>query len=149
MKIAVLGASGWIGSHIAQEAQARGHEVVAVVRDASRVEISDVEIRSFDLQDEAASLTTALSGVDAVIASIGGRALGNHDIVKSTATKLLDTLPNIGIERLLWVGGAGSLEVAPNVPLVTVPEFPAEHKNEALAQGEALEVFKQSNSEVN
>ena len=74
MKIAVLGASGWIGSHIAQEAKARGHEVVAVVRDASRVEISDVEVRSFDLQDEAASLTTALSGVDAVIASIGGRA---------------------------------------------------------------------------
>ncbi|CDU02553.1 Putative NADH-flavin reductase [Vibrio coralliirubri] len=149
MKIAVLGASGWIGSHIAQEAKARGHEVVAVVRDASRVEISDVEVRSFDLQDETASLTDAFSGVDAVIASIGGRALGNHDIVKSTATKLLDTLPSIGIERLLWVGGAGSLEVAPNVPLVTVPAFPAEHKNEALAQGEALEVFKQSNSEVN
>ncbi|CDU12446.1 NAD(P)-dependent oxidoreductase [Vibrio coralliirubri] len=149
MKIAVLGASGWIGSHIAQEAKARGHEVVAVVRDASRVEISDAEVRSFDLQDQAASLTTAFSGVDAVIASIGGRALGNHDIVKSTATKLLDTLPSIGIERLLWVGGAGSLEVAPNVPLVTVPAFPAEHKNEALAQGEALEVFKQSNSEVN
>ncbi|WP_086969365.1 NAD(P)-dependent oxidoreductase [Vibrio coralliirubri] len=149
MKIAVLGASGWIGSHIAQEAKARGHEVVAVVRNANRVEISDVEVRSFDLQDEAASLTTALSGVDAVIASIGGRALGNHDIVKNTAAKLLDTLPSIGIERLLWVGGAGSLEVAPNVPLVTVPAFPAEHKNEALAQGEALEVFKQSNSEVN
>ncbi|CDT51861.1 NAD(P)-dependent oxidoreductase [Vibrio coralliirubri] len=149
MKIAVLGASGWIGSHIAQEAKARGHEVVAVVRNASRVEISDVEVRSFDLQDEAASLTTAFSGVDAVIASIGGRALGNHDIVKNAAAKLLDTLPSIGIERLLWVGGAGSLEVAPNVPLVTVPAFPAEHKNEALAQGEALEVFKQSNSEVN
>ncbi|CAH7070281.1 NAD(P)-bd_dom domain-containing protein [Vibrio chagasii] len=149
MKIAVLGASGWIGSHVAQEAKARGHEVVAVVRDASHVKISDVEVRSFDLQDESASLATALSGVDAVIASIGGRALGNHDIVKSTAAKLLDTLPSIGIERLLWVGGAGSLEVAPNVPLVTVSEFPAEHKNEALAQGEALEVFKQSNSEVN
>ncbi|MEZ8677276.1 NAD(P)-dependent oxidoreductase [Vibrio splendidus] len=149
MKIAVLGASGWIGSHIAQEAQSRGHEVIAVVRDASRVEISDVEVRSFDLQDEAASLATAFSGVDAVIASIGGRALGNHDIVKNTAAKLLDTLPSIGIERLLWVGGAGSLEVAPNVPLVTVPDFPADYKNEALAQGEALEVFKQSNSKVN
>ncbi|PTP26979.1 NAD(P)-dependent oxidoreductase [Vibrio splendidus] len=149
MKIAVLGASGWIGSHIAQEAQARGHEVVAVVRDAIRVETQGIEVRSFDLQDEAANLANALSGVDAVIASIGGRALGNHDIVKSTATKLLDTLPSIGIERLLWVGGAGSLEVAPNVPLVTVPDFPADYKNEALAQGEALEVFKQSNSEVN
>ena len=128
MKIAVLGASGWIGSHIAQEAQSRGHEVVAVVRNASRVETKDIEVRSFDLQDEAANLSTAFSGVDAVIASIGGRALGNHDIVKNTATKLLETLPSIGIERLLWVGGAGSLEVAPNVPLVTVPDFPEEYK---------------------
>ncbi|WP_434568076.1 NAD(P)-dependent oxidoreductase [Vibrio chagasii] len=149
MKIAVLGASGWIGSHIAQEAQSRGHEVVAVVRDASRMETKDIEVRSFDLQGEAANLSTAFSGVDAVIASIGGRALGNHDIVKNTATKLLEKLPSIGIERLLWVGGAGSLEVAPNVPLVTVPDFPEEYKNEALAQGEALEVFKQSKSEVN
>ena len=142
MKIAVLGASGWIGRHIAQEAQFRGHEVVAVVRDASRVETKDIEVSSFDLQDDAANLSTAFSGVDAVIASIGGRALGNHDIVKNTATKLLETLPSIGIERLLWVGGAGSLEVAPNVPLVTVPDFPEEYKNEASAQGEALEVLE-------
>lgn len=149
MKIAVLGASGWIGSHIAQEAKSRGHDVIAVVRDASRVETSGVEVRTYDLQDDTANLSATLSGVDAVIASIGGRALGNHDIVKNTATQLLVTLPGVGINRLLWVGGAGSLEVAPNVPLVTVPDFPAEYKNEALAQSEALDVFKQSDSELN
>ena len=44
MKIAVLGASGWIGSHIAQEAQSRGHYVVAFVRDESRVETKDIEV---------------------------------------------------------------------------------------------------------
>ena len=49
----------------------------------------------------------------------------------------------------MWVGGAGSLEVASNVSLVTVPDFPEEYKNEALAQGEALEVLKKSKSEVN
>lgn len=48
----------------------------------------------------------------------------------------------------MWVGGAGSLEVAPNVALVTVPDFPEEYKAEALAQGEALKVFKESNSDV-
>lgn len=149
MKIAVLGASGWIGSHIAQEAKSRGHDVVAVVRDASRVETSGVEVRTYDLQDDTANLSATLSGVDAVIASIGGRALGNHDIVKNTATQLLVTLPGVGIDRLLWVGGAGSLEVAPNVPLVTVPDFPEEYKNEALPQSEALNVFKQSDSELN
>ncbi|MGF1753812.1 NAD(P)-dependent oxidoreductase [Vibrio makurazakiensis] len=149
MKIAVLGASGWIGNHIAIEAKSRGHEVVAVVRDPSRLELTDVEVRTVDLQDEEANLTDALANVDAVIASIGGRALGNHDIVGKTAEKLLNILPTINVERLLWVGGAGSLEVAPNVTLVSVPEFPEDYKNEALAQGEALKVFKQSDSNSN
>tara|TARA_B100001057_G_scaffold474074_1_gene539229 strand:+ start:951 stop:1145 length:195 start_codon:yes stop_codon:yes gene_type:complete len=54
----------------------------------------------------------------------------------------LETLPTIGIERLLWVSDAGSLEVASNVSLVTVPDFPEEYKNEASAQGEALEVLE-------
>ncbi|MBW3698252.1 NAD(P)-dependent oxidoreductase [Vibrio sp. T187] len=149
MKIAVLGASGWIGSHIAEEAKSRGHEVVALVRDPSRLEVADVEVRSFDLQDIQTGLAQAVTGVDAVIASIGGRAAGNHDIVKSTARELLAILPSTDANRLLWVGGAGSLEVAPNVKLVTIPEFPDEYKSESLAQDEALDVFKQSNSDVN
>ncbi len=37
MKVAILGASGWIGSHLAAEAKMRGHEVVAVVRDPAKV----------------------------------------------------------------------------------------------------------------
>ncbi|NOH98292.1 NAD(P)-dependent oxidoreductase [Vibrio sp. 99-70-13A1] len=149
MKIAVLGASGWIGSHIAQEAQSRGHEVVAVVRDPSRVELDNVEVRQLDLLSDVTNLSDVLFGVDAVIASIGGRAMGNHDIVNNTAKKLLASLPSLNIHRLLWVGGAGSLEVAPNIALVTVPDFPADYKNEALAQGEALETFKQSSNELN
>jgi len=149
MKIAVLGASGWIGNHIAQEAQSRGHEVIALVRDPSRLELSNVDVRTLNLLDAQLDLTQAISDVDAVIASVGGRAAGNHDIVKQTALKLLDALPAADVPRLLWVGGAGSLEVAPNVKLVTVPDFPEEYKGEALAQGEALEVFQESNSELN
>ncbi|EJN6830092.1 NAD(P)H-binding protein, partial [Vibrio cidicii] len=58
-------------------------------------------------------------------------------------------LPNAGVKRLLWVGGAGSLEVAPGVQLVTVPDFPAEYKDEALAQSQALQVFRNSDSPLN
>ncbi|MDK9758258.1 NAD(P)-dependent oxidoreductase, partial [Vibrio sp. D173a] len=146
MKIAVLGASGWIGSHIAKEAASRGHEVVAIVRDSSRIEQEGLEARTFDLLDPQAKINDVTSDIDVVIASIGGRALGNHELVKQSAEKLLSELPSG--RRLMWVGGAGSLEVAPNVELVTVPDFPEEYKAEALAQGEALEVFKQSNSDV-
>ncbi|MGL6027344.1 MAG: NAD(P)-dependent oxidoreductase, partial [Vibrio sp.] len=149
MKIAILGASGWIGSHLMAEAKRRGHQVVAIVRDPAKVTRSDVTVYQWDSQDAASSLTSALQGVDAVLASIGGRAAGNHAIVAQTAQRLLNELPAAGVDRLLWVGGAGSLEVAAGVPLVTVPDFPAPYKDEALAQGEALQVFRASNSTVN
>lgn len=149
MKIAVLGASGWIGSHIVNEAKARGHEVIALVRDSSKVDAEGVSVQLFDLQQPLSKISAALAGVDVVIASIGGRAAGNHDIVAATAQKLLSDLPQVGVVRLLWVGGAGSLEVAPGIKLVTVEGFPEEYKGEALAQGEALDLFRASTSKVN
>ncbi|PMK04954.1 NAD(P)-dependent oxidoreductase [Vibrio sp. 10N.261.55.A7] len=149
MKVAVLGASGWIGSHVANEAKSRGHQVSALVRDPSKIDDPDVNVFTVDLNKNINDLVSALTDVDVLIASVGGRAAGNHEIVKNTAETLLEVLPKTKVERLLWVGGAGSLEVAPGVKLVTVPEFPEEYKAEALAQGEALEVFKQSDSPLN
>ncbi|KYN89535.1 NAD-dependent dehydratase [Vibrio cidicii] len=148
MKVAVLGASGWIGSQIVEEAVTRGHQVIALVRNPSAIERQDVEIRQLDVLAEQ-DFAQALQGVDTVIASIGGRAAGNHDMVERSAAKLLEQLPNVGVKRLLWVGGAGSLEVAPGVQLVTIPDFPAEYKDEALAQSQALQVFRNSDSPLN
>lgn len=148
MKVAVLGASGWIGSQIVEEAVTRGHQVIALVRNPSVIERQDVEVRQLDMLAEQ-DFAQALQGVDTVIASIGGRAAGNHDMVERSAAKLLEQLPNAGVKRLLWVGGAGSLEVAPGVQLVTVPDFPAEYKDEALAQSQALQVFRNSDSPLN
>ncbi|ENM3753270.1 NAD(P)-dependent oxidoreductase [Vibrio cholerae] len=149
MKVAILGASGWIGSQLVAEAKMRGHEVVAVVRDPAKVTMQGVTVHQWDSLNPKSDLNRAVHGVDAVIASVGGRAVGNHDMVAKTAQRLLAELPEAGVNRLLWVGGAGSLEVAPGVKLVTVPGFPEEYKGEALAQGEALEVFRVSNSDVN
>ncbi|EJL6400184.1 NAD(P)-dependent oxidoreductase [Vibrio navarrensis] len=148
MKVAVLGASGWIGSQIVEEAVTRGHQVIALVRNPSAIKRQDVEVRQLDVLAEQ-DFAQALQGVDTVIASIGGRAAGNHDMVERSAAKLLEQLPNAGVKRLLWVGGAGSLEVAPSVQLVTVPDFPAEYKDEALAQSQALQVFRNSDSPLN
>ncbi|WDE06317.1 NAD(P)-dependent oxidoreductase [Thalassomonas viridans] len=145
MKIAILGATGWIGSTIMTEALNRQHEVIAISRDAVKLEQSGVTSHSLDLLAQG-GLNEAVAGADLVIAAIGGRAKGNHDMVPETARRLLAELPQAGTKRLLWVGGAGSLEVAPGVTLVTVPEFPAEYKDEALAQAQALEIFRQSDS---
>lgn len=149
MKIAILGASGWIGSHIVKEAQVRGHEVLALVRNPSNYTAEQVEVRQFDLLSANSNLATAIDGAEIVISAIGGRASGNHDVVAKTAKMLLSQLPQAGVSRLLWVGGAGSLEVAPGIKLVTVPEFPEAYKPEALAMGEALEVFRATESTIN
>lgn len=150
MKVAVLGASGWVGSHIVKEAKQRGHEVVALVRDPSKTNFRDVEVHPLNVTSlDDNSLKKALNGVNVLISAIGGRAAGNHEIVASTAVKLLTTLPKIGVERLLWVGGAGSLEVAPGTPLVSTPNFPDAYKAEAIAQSEALDVFRNSASSLN
>ena len=144
MKLAILGASGWIGSTIVEESLARGHEVIALVRDPAKIEPRQgLGVQPIDLL-ESAPLPAELAAADVMIASIGGRAAGNHELTAATAKRLLEELPAAGIERLFWVGGAGSLEVAPGVSLLSTPEFPAEYKNEAQAQSEALQVFRTS-----
>ncbi|MGP1835006.1 NAD(P)-dependent oxidoreductase [Shewanella frigidimarina] len=148
MKLAVLGATGWIGGTIMQQAISRGHEVVAIVRDASKV-TQDVAVRTLDLTTMTSdAIASAFADVDVVIASIGGRAAQNHNVVAQTAKQLLQHLPKAGTPRLLWIGGAGSLEVAPGVTLVSTPEFPEDYKAEAIAQGEALAVFRDTDSAI-
>lgn len=39
--------------------------------------------------------------------------------------------------------------MAPGIKLITVPEFPDEYKPEAVAMGEALQVFRSLESDVN
>ena len=143
MNITILGATGWIGSHIMAQAKANGHNVTAVVRDADKV-TDGTAVEEFDLQSQN-DIAEVLTNADVVIASIGGRAAGNHELVAQTAKRLLTALSGSST-RLLWVGGAGSLEVAPGVTLVSSPDFPAQYKDEALAQGEALSVFKATNT---
>src|SRR6185312_9072417 len=90
----------------------------------------------------------AAHGSDAVIASLSARRDGNNDSVPAAARTLLDNLPKAGVRRLLWVGGAGSLETAPGVKVIDDPNFPAAWKPEAEAQGRALDVFRTSHADV-
>lgn len=148
MKVAIVGASGWIGNHLVQEALSRGHDVVAMVRDPAKMTDANVEVRQFDVHNQA-NFAQLFADIDVAMVSIGGRASGDHSIVAKTAEQLLSALPQAGVKRLLWVGGAGSLEVSPGVSLVSLPDFPSEYKPEALAQGEALAVFRSSDSPLN
>ncbi|OOG61657.1 NAD-dependent dehydratase [Rhodanobacter sp. B04] len=149
MKIALFGATGHLGQGILHEALSRGHDVVAVVRDPSRLTRHNARLKvvTGDVAQPATWLD-AVRGADAVVASLSARRDGNPDSVPANAGVLLDNLPKAGVKRLLWVGGAGSLEVAPGVKVIDDPHFPDAWKPEAKAQGRALDVFRASKADV-
>ena len=125
MKIALFGATGHLGQGILDEALSRGHDVVAVVRDPSRLtrQHDKLKVVTGDVA-RPASWLDAVRGTDAVVASLSARRDGNLASVPANAGVLLDNLPQAGVKHLLWAGGAGSLEVAPGVKLIDDPHFP-------------------------
>lgn len=145
MKIALFGATGHIGQGILEEALARGYDVVAVVRDPSRLPQKNprLTVVTGDVA-RPESWSDAVHGADAAVASLSARRDGDPQLVPSNARVLLDNLPKAAVSRLFWVGGAGTLEVAPGKRVIDDPHFPAAWKPEAEAQGKALDVFRAS-----
>ena len=149
MKIAIVGAAGWVGNEVLQEAKRRGHELIALVRDPAKVADKAIEVRQFDITDPNSSLAEAVAGAEVIVSSVSGRHDGDQSIFAKAAQRYLAELPKTDASRLVWVGGAGSLEVAPGVKLLCSADFPEEYKSEAIGMGEALEVFQQSSSVLN
>lgn len=149
MKIAILGASGWVGGTLAREALSRGHEVTAVVRDPARLALNHerLSVATADALNPI-SVAEAIRGHDLAIGSISGRRDSNNDNIPAAAHALLSAAAQAGQPRLFWVGGAGTLEVAPGVRLIDTPQFPAEYKGEALAGAEVLAIFRAAPAEV-
>lgn len=123
MKIAVVGASGNAGSRITAELARRGHTVTAIARHPEKIALlPGVTAKRGDVMDQAA-LAQLLAGHDAAISSVHFTA--------SDPAKLIGAAKDSRVGRYLVVGGAGSLEVAPGVALVTTPTFPVAYKAEA------------------
>ncbi|GLQ45325.1 NAD-dependent dehydratase [Dyella lipolytica] len=149
MKLVLFGATGHIGHAILDEALARGHDVTAIVRDAGRLtqRHDRLHVVVGDISQPAGWLAS-VKGTDAVIASVSARRNGDNDTIPAAAKTLLDTLPGAGVKRLLWVGGASSLEMAPGVKVIDDPHFPEAWKPEAAAQIRALDVFRTSKADI-
>lgn len=143
MKIALIGPSGNIGSAIAREAIARGHQVSGITRRGTLpAELGAVQVRSADILDPAA-LTEAVRGHD-VIASAFGPGPEAASLVVDAARAIVAAARAAGVRRVVVVGGAGSLEVAPGVQLVDTPGFPEAYKAYAVAHREALAVLREA-----
>jgi uncharacterized protein len=148
VKIALIGATGFVGSAILQEALQRGHDVTAIVRhpEKSKPHPKLHSEKGDVFQEE--EVTRLVAGHDAVISAFNP-GWSNPDIYNQQvkgARSIINGVKKAGVKRLLFVGGAGSLEVKPGVQSVDLPEFPAEYKKGALATREALNMLRKEAS---
>lgn len=135
MKIAVAGASGRAGSEITKELSRRGHTVTAIARNPEKIAaLPNVTPTKGDVLD-LAGLARLWAGHDVAISSV--------HFLASDALKLIGAAKESKVGRYLVVGGAGSLEVAPGVKLVTTPGFPAQYKAEAEKGSDFLDLLRQ------
>ncbi|MFT3906088.1 MAG: NAD(P)H-binding protein [Steroidobacteraceae bacterium] len=125
LKIVVYGGTGNIGQRIVAEALNRGHQVTVVARDPSTLTVkgNGLAVAKGDVTDSA-GVARQIAGADVVISAIGGGRNGSpdqgNDLLLRTAQSLVGALRTLNPKapRLLVVGGAGSLEVAPGVTML-------------------------------
>lgn len=135
MKIAIIGATGFVGTSVLQEAVSRGHEVLALTRSPQKITPSEsLAVVKIDVNDSEV-LAQALAGYDVVVHAfapprsdsvqerIARQTQGTQSIIKA--------VKQAGVERLVAVGGAGTAEVAPGVPLMNSYFFPPEYEGGA------------------
>lgn len=128
MKIALIGATGFVGTAVLAELLNRDHQVTALSRDAAKLAPRPgLLARSVDVYDPGA-VATAVRGHQAVVSAFnpGWNEPELYALFIQGAAAIERGVEAAGVERLLVVGGAGSLYVAPGVQLVDTPEF-AQH----------------------
>jgi putative NADH-flavin reductase len=144
MKIAVIGATGFVGSVIVQEALQRGHAVTAIMRNPDKLTPQvNLHPKQGDVYNED-EVVRLVVGHDAVISAFNP-GWNNPDLYNEQvkgARSIINGVKKAGVKRLLFVGGAGSLEVEPGVQSVDLPGFPPEYKQGALATREALNMLR-------
>ncbi|KMY85118.1 Rrf2-linked NADH-flavin reductase [Candidatus Paraburkholderia calva] len=129
-KIAIIGATGNVGSRLLEEALRRGHTVTALARDTSKVQArAGVEARAVD-----ALVATALAGHDAVFSATRFSNVSERDIVEPVTRS--------GVKRLMIVGGAGSLYAAPGQRVFDQLGFPDAYKPEVTVGAAFLDALR-------
>ncbi|MFN3068421.1 NAD(P)-dependent oxidoreductase [Serratia sp. J2] len=126
MKVAIIGATGFVGRRVVDEALARGLQVTAIAR--QKKDLPDNANLTVALGDVADGpwLAQQLAGHDVVISAYnpGWAEADLYEKTAKGAQQILAAVKQSAVKCLLYVGGAGSLEVAPGVELVDTPQFP-------------------------
>lgn len=138
MNIALIGATGFVGTAFLTELLARDHRVTVLARDpaklAARPGLKVVKADALDAQQVAA----AVAGHDAVISAYnpGWSEVNLYEMALQGYDTIVAGVKQAGVKRFLQVGGAGTLLVAPGVQLVDTEGFPPEYLTAARAMRE-------------
>lgn len=145
MKIAIIGATGFVGSTLLKEAVQRGHVITAISRHPENIDLKNSNITPVkaDIYD-ARKLAEVLTGHEAVLNAFNpgwDDPTIYEDFLKGSKS-IQEATKRANVDRLLVVGGAGSLEIAPSKQLVDTPKFPAEYLEGAKAARDYLDILK-------
>jgi len=134
MKIALIGVTGRVGSRLLAELLQRGHQVTGIARDTGKLPGQPGLVLKNADADQPAQLAPLLVGHDAVLSAL--------KFATTDAAALLAAVKQAGVGRLLMVGGAATLEVAPGHILLDAPGFPAAYRPEAEGGRRALDTLR-------
>jgi len=169
MNIGIFGATGNIGQRIVAEALRRGHQVTAIARHESRVPKTARAKTTWRVADvlEADAIARVLDDLDVLVSTFqpGNASEDLAELIRrsiadpgayaaaavATVSAIAKTRPSL---RLIVVGGAGSLEIAPGLSLVDSPQLgaaldaigiPREYGVAVAGHRDALNVLRLSN----
>jgi putative NADH-flavin reductase len=143
MKVVLYGASGRAGSRILQELLSRGHQVVAITRDAADATAQPGVTSAVDDLSDVAHTAEVVKGADAVVSAYAPPQ-GDTDQLVGVTQRLVEAIARSGAPRFVMVGGAGTLEVAPGLTLTDSGKLPPEWLPIAQSHGRAFDLLRAS-----
>ncbi len=144
MKVILFGASGALGARIAIEAMTRGHSVTAVTRDPAKIpaKFPRLTVAAGDAAD-IATVARLASGHDAAVSALAPPK-DDAKILLALIKSVIEGVRQSGVKRLLVVGGAGTLEVAPGRRLMDQSDYADALKPIAQAHAEVLDAMRRA-----
>lgn len=144
MKVVLIGATGFVGSHLLHELLSRGYEVTAIARSANKIEAKSEKLKavSVDISDVKA-LAAAIKGNDVVLSAYNAGWTNPNiyeDFMKGSQA-IQQAVSEAGVKRYIVIGGAGSLLID-GKQIVDGADFPAEIKPGATAARDYYEMLK-------
>ncbi|RZK11512.1 MAG: NAD-dependent epimerase/dehydratase family protein [Flavobacterium sp.] len=143
MKVAIIGATGFLGKSLVNEFTNRNHQVTAISRTAQDSDNENLQYVAVDVLNTEA-LAEVLKGNDAVVSAFnpGWTNPNIYADFLAGAKAIQEAVKRSGVKRLITIGGAGSLYINGN-QLVDGPDFPADIKPGATAAREYLDIIKE------